>query len=106
MLLWDNAFFKTEIAFKKFVPRQLLATWGFSTLYFDLLINKTECENATQTCQALKELKTVKTKLHKIQTKIMNSENAPKEIVQSFMDLANVARGLIMKISHHLLPRN
>ena len=79
---------------------------GVFPLYFDLLINKTECENATQTCQALKELKTVKTKQHKIQTKIMNSENAPKEIVQSFMDLANVARGLIMKISHHLLPRN
>ena len=32
---------------------------------------------------------------HKRQTKIINSENAPKEIVKSFIDLANVAKGFI-----------
>ena len=29
VLLWDSAFIKTEIVFRNFVPRQLLATWGF-----------------------------------------------------------------------------
>ena len=44
---------------------------------------------------SLKELKTVKARQHKRQIKIMNSENAPKEIVKSFIDLANVAKGFI-----------
>ena len=57
MLLWDNAFFKTETAFKKFVPRQLLTTWGFSTLYFDLLINKTECDTNLPSTQRTQDSK-------------------------------------------------
>ena len=57
--------------------------------------DKIESEHLTQTCLALKELKTVKARQHKRQTKIMNSENAPKEIVKSFIDLASVAKGFI-----------
>ena len=86
---------KTEIAFRNFLPRRLLALWDFPALYFDLLIDKFESEHATQTCQALKQLKTVKARQHKRQNKIMNSENAPKETAKSFIDLANMAKGFI-----------
>ena len=86
---------KTEIAFRNFLPRQLLALWDFPSLYFDLLIDKFESEHATQTCQALKQLKAVKARQHKRHNKIMNSENAPKEIVKSFIDLANMTKGFI-----------
>ena len=52
-LLWDSAFIKMEIVFRNFVPRQLLATWSFLALYFDLLTNEIEGKHAAQTCQAV-----------------------------------------------------
>ena len=56
-LLWDSAFIKTEIVFRNFVPRQLLATWGFPTLYFGLLTNEIEGKHETQTCQGVNLLR-------------------------------------------------
>ena len=44
---------KTEIVFRNFVARRLLAMWDFPALHFDLHIDKFESEHATQTCQAL-----------------------------------------------------
>ena len=57
--------------------------------------DKIESEHVTKTCLALKELKTVKARQHNRQTKIMNSENAPKVIVKSFIDSASMAKGFI-----------
>ena len=57
MLLWDCSFIKTEVVFRNFVPRQLLATWSFPALYFDLLNNEIEAKHVTQTCQAVNSLR-------------------------------------------------
>ena len=74
-----SAFIKAEIVFRNFVPRRLFVTWGFPALCFDLLTD------ATQTCQVVSRLP-----VH--YSRMMNSENAPKEIVQSFIDLVNMAK--------------
>ena len=58
--------------FRNFVPRRLLATWGFPALYFDLLTNEIEGQF----------VKTVNT-VHLVNG-IMNIENAPpKKVVRS-----------------------
>ena len=53
MLLWGSAFIKVEIVFRKLVPRQRLAAWGFPALYFDLLTNEIEGKRETQTCKVV-----------------------------------------------------
>ena len=53
-LLWNSAFIKTEITF---IPRQLLATFGFPNFYFDLLTNEIEGKHATQIWQAVISLR-------------------------------------------------
>ena len=50
-LLWDSAFINTGIAYRNFVPRQVFTTWGSPALYFELLTNKIEGKQVTQTCQ-------------------------------------------------------
>ena len=57
MLLWDSSFIKTEIVFRNFVLRQLLATLGFPTLYFDLFTIEIEGKNVTKTWQAVNSLR-------------------------------------------------
>ena len=39
------------------MPRGLLATWGFSALYFDLLTNEIEDKQETQYFQAVNTLR-------------------------------------------------
>ena len=51
------AFIRTKIVSRNFVPRQLLATWGFPALYFGLLANEIEDNYTTQTCQAVNSLR-------------------------------------------------
>ena len=53
MLLWDNAFIRTDIVFRKFVPRGLLDMWGFPALYLGLLTNEIEGKHTTQTCHTV-----------------------------------------------------
>ena len=52
-----------ETVFRNFVLKRLLATLDFATLYFELLTNE-----------------------------IMHSENEPKEMVKSCIDLANITK--------------
>ena len=52
-----QCFIKMETVFINFVPRRLLATWGFPALYFHLLTNEIEGKQATQTCQAVNSLR-------------------------------------------------
>ena len=54
-----------ETVFRNFVLKRLLATLDFATLYFELLTNE-----------------------------IMHSENEPKEMVKSCIDLANITKEL------------
>ena len=39
-VIWHSAFIKTQIVFRTFVPRQLLATWGFPLFILTCLLMK------------------------------------------------------------------
>ena len=51
-LLWDSAIIRTGIVFRNVLPRQLLATLGFSAFCVE-----TEGKHATQTYQAVNSLR-------------------------------------------------
>ena len=82
--------------FRDFVAKRLLARWGFPALYFNLLTNEIEGKHAT--CEISHFVNTVKTTGDQrimLVNRIMNSDNVPKELVKSFIDLANVVKELM-----------
>ena len=98
MLLWDSTFIKTEEVFRNSAPRQYLVTQDFRALYFDLLTGKIERsthDTNLPSSQFVKAVKTAGAQCIPLVNGIMNSENAPKEFVKSFIDLANMAKGLM-----------
>ena len=69
----------------------------FPDLYFDLLTNEIEGKHVTHTCQRVSSIrvKTAGGQCIPLVNGIMNSENASKEMVKSFIDLANMTKGLM-----------
>ena len=67
--------------------------------YFDLLTNEIEGKLETQTCQAINEsrlsLRQFGGQCIPLVNGIMNIEYDPKEVVKSFIDLVNMAKGLL-----------
>ena len=52
-----QCFHQNGNCFRDFVPKRLLATWGFPALYFNLLTNEIEGKHATETCEIVNSLR-------------------------------------------------